>query len=79
MFVPISSNRIVGGAIPPLRKYPQDDITEGKGANQIVGVHSPSLAKNKSKSASFQGGELLDKIKFGNGKAEKRENIKFLF
>ena len=89
MFVPLNKSCVmVGGAVPPLRKNPQDDIalssTEGKGANQIVGVHSPAptnktLNDNKSKSLVFHGGELLDKIKFGSGKAEKRENIKFLF
>ena len=87
MFVPLSSNRnvMVGGSVPPLRKNPSNTVTtEGKGANQIVGVHSPAptnktLNGNKSKSLVFHGGELLDKIKFGSGKAEKRENIKFLF
>ena len=86
MFVPLSSNRnvMVGGSVPPLRKNPNTmTTTEGKGANQIVGVHSPAptnktLNDNKSKSLVFHGGELLDKIKFGSGKAEKRENIKFL-
>ena len=43
MFVPLNKSCVmVGGAVPPLRKNPQDDIalssTEGKGANQIVGA-----------------------------------------
>ena len=87
MFVPLSSNRnvMVGGSVPPLRKNPNTmTTTEGKGANQIVGVYSlaptnKTLNDDKSKSLVFHGGELLDKIKFGSGKAEKRENIKFLF
>ena len=87
MFVPLNSNRnvMVGGSVPPLRKNPSNTVTtEGKGANQIVGVHSPAptnktLAESKSKGLVFHGGELLDKIKFGSGKVEKRENIKFLF
>ena len=74
MFVPLNKSCVmIGGAVPPLRKNPQDDIAlsskEGKGANQIVGVHSPAptnktLNDNKSKSLVFHGGELLDKINF---------------
>ena len=62
MFVPVNKSCvIVGGAVPPLRKNPQDDIalssTEGK-ANQIVGVHSPAptnktLAESGSKGLVF--------------------------
>jgi len=81
MFVPLRNNRnvMIGGAIPPLRKNPQDNImnaSEGKkGGNQIVGVHSPA-PENKV----LHGGELLDKIKFDENKHNnKRENIRFLF
>ena len=82
---------MIGGAVPPLRKTPEDNIAsasemQGSGSNQIVGVHSPA-PKNKtlqrdkkSRDLVFHGGELLDKIKFGSANSKnKRENIKFLF
>ena len=93
MFVPLSSSRnvMIGGAVPPLRKTPEDNIAlasemQGSGSNQIIGVHSPA-PKNKtlphdkkSRDLVFHGGELLDKIKFGSANSKnKRENIKFLF
>ena len=93
MFVPLSSSRnvMIGGAIPPLRINPEDNVVlaskvKGSGSNQIVGVHSPA-PKNKtlerdkkSQGLVFHGGELLDKIKFGSANPKnKRENIKFLF
>ena len=93
MFVPFSSSRnvMIGGAVPPLRRNPEDNVVlaseiQGSGSNQIVGVHSPA-PKNKtlerdkkSRSSVFHGGELLDKIKFGSANPKnKRENIKFLF
>ena len=91
MFVPLSSSRnvMIGGAIPPLRRNPEDNVVlasevKGSGSNQIVGVHSPA-PQNKtlpktSKDLVFHGGELLNKIKFGSANTKnKRENIKFLF
>ena len=91
MFVPLSSSRnvMIGGAIPPLRRNPEDNAvlaSEGSGSNQIVGVHNAApkiktLARDKkSQDLVFHGGELLDKIKFGSANPKnKRENIKFLF
>ena len=91
MFVPLSSSRnvMIGGAIPPLRRNPEDNVvlaSEGSGSNQIVGVHSlapknKTLERDKkSQGLVFHGGELLDKIKFGSANPKnKRENIKFLF
>ena len=91
MFVPLSSSRnvMIGGAIPPLRRNPEDNVVlasevKGSGSNQIVGVHNAApkiktLAHDKkSQDLVFHGGELLNKIKFG-AKKNKRENIKFLF
>ena len=67
MNIPVFKKAVVlGGAIAPLRKSPQ----EGAGANQVVGVHAK---------APMVGGEILDKLKFSGGKASKRENIKFIF
>ena len=94
MFVPLSSSRnvMIGGAIPPLRRNPEDNVVlasevKGSGSNQIVGVHSLApknktleQCDKKSKDLVFHGGELLDKIKFGSANPKnKRENIKFLF
>jgi hypothetical protein len=91
MFVPLSSSRnvMIGGAIPPLRRNPEDNVVlasevKGSGSNQIVGVHNAApkiktLAHDKnSQDLVFHGSELLNKIKFG-AKKNKRENIKFLF
>ena len=93
MFVPFSSTRnvVIGGSIPPLRKNSENNVVlaseiEGSGSNQIKGLHSPAPANKtlahdkKSKDLVFQGGELLNKIKFGSKNSNnKRENIKFLF
>lgn len=73
MNVPLMKKAVVlGGAIAPLRKPPQNENSvAGKGANQIVGVHAP---------APMVGGDILDKLKFSErGKTSKRDNIKFIF
>lgn len=64
MNIPVFKKAVVlGGAIAPLRKSPQ----EGRGANQSHAA------------VPMVGGEILDKLKFSKGKASKRENIKFIF
>ena len=87
MNVPLNNKSVLlGGAIAPLLKTESPSM-EGKGANKITALHAPTpenATLNKKKSFKegephILGGELLDKIKFGTGKGNKRENIKFIF
>ena len=84
-----SGGMVVGGAVALLldSNKSKTSLLEGKGllgANQIVGIYSPAppmqstdIQTAKMKPTVFQGGELLNRIAFGQKGA--RENIKFLF
>ena len=83
-----SGGMVVGGAVALLlNTQPKSSLLEGKGmlgANKIVGIYSPAPPKNatdirtaKTNPTVFQGGDLLNRIAFGQKGA--RENIKFLF